>query len=73
MTDVFQVKLVNIGNSLGFIIPSEIVKERGLQEGDLVQIEILPTSLEKRNEKIMKMAGIYKGTAPFKREKEDRY
>ena len=73
MTDVFQVKLVNIGNSLGFIIPSEIVRERGLQEGDIVQFEILPTSLEERNEKIRKMVGIYKGTAPFKREKEDRY
>jgi antitoxin component of MazEF toxin-antitoxin module len=73
MSDVFQVKLEEIGDSLGFIIPSEIVKERGLQEGDIIQIEILPTSLEERNEKIRKMAGIYKGTAPFKREKEDRY
>ncbi|MHA2265391.1 MAG: hypothetical protein ACXAEN_23635 [Candidatus Thorarchaeota archaeon] len=63
MSDVFQVKLEEIGDSLGFIIPSE----------NIIQIEILPTSLEERNEKIRKMAGIYKGTAPFKREKEDRY
>lgn len=73
MTDVFQVKLEEIGDSLGFIIPSEIVKDRGLREGDIIQIQILPTSLEERNEKIKRMVGIYKGTAPFEREKEDRY
>jgi antitoxin component of MazEF toxin-antitoxin module len=73
MSNVFQVKLEEIGDSLGFIIPSEIVKERGLQEGDIIQIEILPTSFEERNEKIRKIVGVYKGTSPFKREKEDRY
>ncbi len=73
MTEVFEAKLRQIGNSLGVIIPSEILEERGFSKGDKVQIVIPPSSFEKRNEKLRQMAGLYKGTKPFKRDKEDRY
>ncbi len=34
------VKLKKWGNSLGLIVPAETVRERGLVEGDLVDVEL---------------------------------
>ena len=73
MTEVFEAKLRKIGNSLGVIIPSEIIDELGYHKGDVVHIAIPPTNGDKRNEQILKMAGIYKKKSPFKRDKGDRY
>jgi antitoxin component of MazEF toxin-antitoxin module len=73
MTDTLIVKLEEIEGSLGFIIPPEIVKERGLQEGDLVQFMILPTSSEEKKGDLKRIIGKYRGTTPFEREKDDRY
>ncbi|TET91923.1 MAG: hypothetical protein E3J35_00210 [Methanomassiliicoccales archaeon] len=73
MTEIFKAKLRQIGNSLGVIIPSEIIEERGFAKGDEVPLALPPSSFEKRNEKLRKMIGLYKGTKPFKRDKEDRY
>ncbi len=73
MTEVFEAKLRKIGNSLGVIIPSEIIDELGYHNGDVVQIAIPPANGGKRNEQILKMAGIYKRKSPFKRDKGDRY
>lgn len=73
MTETFEAKLRQIGNSLGVIIPSEVLDERGFTKGDKVQLTLPPSSFEKRNEKLKKMIGVYKGTKPFKRDKDDRY
>ena len=49
------------GNSLALIIPSEKVKDLGLEEGIAVDIEI------KKSERIDGF-GIFKGAKPFKRD-----
>ena len=73
MSDNFEAKLRQIGNSLGVIIPSKVIEERGYSKGDKVQLSLPPSSFKERNEKLRKMIGRYKGTKPFKRDKEDRY
>ncbi len=73
MTDTYIAKLEEIEGSLGFIIPLEIVEERGLKEGDVVQFTILPIPADGRKGYLKKTIGKYKGTTLFEREKEDRY
>lgn len=73
MTNDFVAKLRQIGNSLGVIIPSEMLEDRGYVRGDDIPLTLPPSSFEKRNEKLRKMIGSCKGTKPFKRDKEDRY
>ena len=73
MTEVFETKLRRIGNSLGVIIPSEIIEELGFDKGDIIQVEIPLKSNARRNKDIIKIAGIYKNKSPFRREKGDRY
>ena len=73
MTEVFEAKLRKIGNSLGVIIPFEIIDELGYHKGDVIHIALPPANGDKRNEQILKMAGIYKKKSPCKRDKGDRY
>jgi antitoxin component of MazEF toxin-antitoxin module len=73
MTEVFEAKLRRIGNSVGVIIPAEIIEELGFEIGDVVHIALPPSSKEKRNKEIMKLAGIYRKASPFKRDKRDRF
>jgi len=73
MTEVFEAKLRKIGNSLGVIIPSDIIDELGYHKGDIVHIAIPPANGDKRNKQILNMAGIYKKKSTFKRDKGDRY
>lgn len=73
MTEVFEAKLRRIGNSVGVIIPAEIIEALGFDIGDVVHIAIPPSSKEKRNKAIMKLAGMYKKASSFKRDKRDRY
>lgn len=73
MTEVFEAKLRKIGNSLGVIIPSEIIEELGYHKGDIVHVAIPPANGDKRNEQILKIAGIYHKKSPFKRDKGDRF
>lgn len=72
MTQVFKAKLRKIGNSLGIIIPSEIIEERGFHEGVTVNVAIPPPD-ERRNKVLMELAGIDKKKPPFVRDKRDRY
>ena len=62
-----------VGNSLGVIIPSEIIEEMGFHKGDVIQVAILPSGTGRRNELLKKLAGIDKEKSPFKRDKGDRY
>ncbi len=73
MAEVFEAKLRKIGNSLGVIIPSEIIEELGYHKGDIVHVAIPPANGDKRNEQILKIAGIYHKKSPFKRDKGDRF
>lgn len=58
-----------IGNSLGVMIPSEIIEEMGFRKGDTIHVAIPPSESEKRNEMLRELAGIDKEKAPFRREK----
>jgi len=73
MSEVFKAKLRRIGNSTGIIIPNEILTDLGYEQGDSVQVVIPSMDIKKRNKRILKMAGKYKGKTAFKREKEDRF
>lgn len=73
MTEVFEAKLRRIGNSLGIIIPAELIEEMDYQEGDVVKVMIPPADIEQRNQALIELAGIYKGKKPFRRDKGDRY
>ena len=63
--NVAEAKVKQWGNSLGFIIPKEVVKEEKLQEGDIVTFEI---SKERRIEGF----GMLKGLPSFQRDHDDR-
>lgn len=39
MTDIVRTKIIKVGNSKGFIIPSPVVKELALEEGDEVNLD----------------------------------
>lgn len=73
MAEVFEAKLRKVGNSLGVIIPKEVIEAAGLKEGDTIQISIISSHLEDRNRILRSIAGTCKGAEPFEREKEDRY
>ena len=73
MAEVFEAKLRKIGNSLGIIIPKEIIMTAGYSEGDTIKVSIISTNLAERNKLMLSIAGKYKGKEPFVREKEDRY
>ena len=58
-----EAKIKQWGNSLGLIIPKEIVKLEDLNEGDIVKVEI---SKEKRIDAF----GMFKGAPSFSKEDE---
>jgi putative addiction module antidote len=73
MSHVFKAKVRKIGNSYGVLIPVEVIEELHVEKGDEISISVYSEDLKKRNERMMKMVGKYKGKGPFIREKEDRY
>ena len=73
MSKMFDAKLRPVGNSLGFIVPRDIIKGNGYQRGDIIHVAIPSNDLEHRNEKLKKLAGTYSGKSRFEREKGDRF
>lgn len=73
MTEVFEAKLRQIGNSLGIIIPAELIEEMDFKEGDIVKVILPPADIEKRNRALIDLAGVYKEKRAFRRDKEDRF
>ena len=59
-----ETKIKQWGNSLGLIVPKEIVKLEDLNEGDIVKVEII-------KEKRVDGFGLFKGIPSFKEEKEE--
>ncbi|MFQ6136692.1 MAG: hypothetical protein ACE5PM_05890 [Candidatus Hydrothermarchaeales archaeon] len=72
MSEVFEAKVRRIGNAKGVIIPNEILEKIHALEGDTIEL-MIPISKTKRLKALKKIAGLYKGAKPFKREYEDRY
>jgi len=73
MTRLFEAKVRKIGNSLGIIIPSEIIEEMGFHKGDIINVAIPPSENRKQNELLRSLAGVDRKKPPFRRDKEDRY
>ncbi len=73
MSEMFDAKLRKVGNSRGIIIPKDIIDDLGIRSGDVIHVVIPSTDLDKRNELLRELAGIYKAKSGFRREKEDRY
>ena len=60
-----EVKVKEWGNSLGLIIPREIVKHVDLHKGEIIKIDIIKS-------KKIDGFGMFKGAPSFKREKDHR-
>lgn len=58
-----EVKVKNWGNSLGLIIPKDIVKHENLHDGDTIKVDIVRS-------KQMDGFGMFKGLPKFQEEKE---
>ncbi|MFH1053712.1 MAG: hypothetical protein V1740_04845 [Candidatus Woesearchaeota archaeon] len=56
-----ELKLKKWGNSLGLLVPKDLIKFEGMNEGDKVKVEIF-------KEKRIDGFGMAKGAAPFKEE-----
>lgn len=72
MTTVFEGKVRRVGNSLAVIIPKEMLEEAGAKEGENVKVSILRKSTKKNIETIELLAGIYRDSKPFARDRRDR-
>lgn len=73
MVEVFEARLRKIGNSLGILVPSNIIEELGFRKGDVIHVAIPPSETSKRNEILFELTGVDKKKTSFKREKEDRF
>ena len=73
MTEVFEAKLRKVGNSLGVIIPAQVIEELHVHQGDIIHLAIPPSDNGKRNALILDLAGIDSKKPLFKREDEDRF
>ena len=62
-----EIRVKKWGNSIGIIIPKDIVDIEGLSEGDIIKIDVM------KNRRVDGF-GMFKGLGmkPFKREKERR-
>ncbi len=58
-----EVELKEWGNSVGILVPSEMLKDMGLHKGDNVEITIVA-------KKRVDGFGVCKGAKPFEEEKE---
>ena len=73
MVEVFEARLRKIGNSLGILVPSNIIEGLGFHKGDVIHVVIPPSETIKRKELLFELTGVDKKKTSFKREKEDRY
>jgi len=62
--ELVEVKLRPVGNALGLILPSKLVKNEHLKSGETVKIALL----KKRKIDLSKLFGIARGAPPFERE-----
>jgi antitoxin component of MazEF toxin-antitoxin module len=70
---MFKAKLRRVGNSLGIIIPNDLVQKMRFSDGDTINVAIPASDNRARNLKLAAFIGSEKGKKPFKREKGDRF
>jgi len=71
MSTIFEGKLRRVGNSLAVVIPREILKQAGAEEGDSIKLSIFRPSII-RKKAFEEAAGIYRNAKPFVRDRRDR-
>ena len=71
MAQVFEGKVRRLGNSMAVIIPSDVLSEAGVHEGDVLRLAI-PIPVARRKRVWKKVAGIDRGAPAFSREGRDR-
>lgn len=65
---IIETKVRRIGSSLGVLFPIEIIREKGIKEGEKISV-IIP----KKNLKLLeKSFGMAEGAKPFVRDRTDR-
>ncbi|MBI3334831.1 hypothetical protein HYZ97_05065 [Candidatus Pacearchaeota archaeon] len=69
MSEIVKTKLRNIGTSFGVILPREVIEEKGLKEGQEIELTIL---VRKDLKLIEKSFGMARGAKPFVRDRTDR-
>jgi antitoxin component of MazEF toxin-antitoxin module len=72
MSEVFEAKVRRVGNSLGIIIPREVIDEGGYRPGDRINVAIPPAGMKERNLRLRKAAGRFPQLEPFERDKGGR-
>lgn len=70
---MFDSSLRRIGNSMGLLVPSVVVKDLDLREGDEISVTIRPPQDSDRLLTLLEMAGSVRVVRPFKRDREDRF
>lgn len=73
MSAIFQAKIRHIGNSVGVIIPGEVITEEGVVSGDIVSVSIHFSPLKERQDLLRGIIGLHEGSPGFERDREDRY
>lgn len=73
MVEIFKAKLRKIGNSVGIIIPKDILHDIGADKDDTIYVTVPNSKIETRNNQLLSLAGIDLGKPAFKRDKKDRF
>jgi len=73
MGEMFEAKVRRLGNSLGIIIPNEVLRELGFGDGDMIRVAIPCSDMASRNRKLMSFIGTERGGKRFRRDRGDRY
>lgn len=65
---MIEVKLRPVGNALGVILPSSLVKKEKLKSGEVIKLSII----KPKKVRIEDLLGLTKGAGPFERERDHR-
>jgi hypothetical protein len=68
----FEGRLRRVGNSLGILVPKDVLQALRAREGDSVKVALWPAS-RTQLEGLLAVAGSMPGIGPFRRERKDRY
>ena len=71
-----KVNLRKIGNSLGVLLPKQLMDELGLTTGDELELKLSDPRADERWQSLLALKGIWKSTgekvSKFERDKSDR-
>jgi len=73
MPRIFQSRIRKIGNSLGLIIPGDVIRDQDIHKGDEINVMIPSLPMKDRNDRIRDIIGAYEGRPKFERDKGDRF